>query len=61
MLQKNWQSLPKDDNKKINNCGCEISQKESRSLYICSHFLKVFVRYPDADPNKGPKHVAVFY
>ena len=55
------QSLPKDVNKKINNCDCEISQKESRSLCACLHFLKVFVRYPHAGPNKGPKYVAVFY
>ena len=32
-----------------------------RSLDLCVHFLNVFVRYPDAGPNKGPKHVAVFY
>ena len=61
ILQKKYAVATKDVTKKINNCGCEISQKESRSLCICSHFLKVFVRYPDADPNKGPKHVVVFY
>ena len=61
MLQKNTQSLTKNAKKKINNFDCEISQKESRSLCTCLHFLKVLVRYSDAGPNKGPKHVAVFY
>ena len=61
ILQKNTQSLPKDVNKKINNCDCEISQNESRKMCTCLHLLKVFVQYPDAGPNKGPKHVAMFY